>query len=374
MHPFRIDIAQAQLDDLRARLAAARWPDELPDPGWDYGAPLEHIRALAEYWRDGYDWREQERRLNAWPQFTTTIDGTNVHFLHVRSPELEAFPVIMTHGWPGSIVEFLRVIGPLTDPRAYGGDPADAFHLVLPSIPGFGFSGPTRERGWDVRRIARAWAALMHGLGYERYGAQGGDWGSRIAWELGRAHADAVAAVHVNMLVAEIPADVAPEELTDEERALVARRDRFVAGGTGYMLLQSTRPQTVAYGLTDSPIAQLAWIAEKFAQWTDPETVVARDDLLTNVMLYWLTKTAGSSARLYWEYTRANRFGMPEPTTTPTGVAVFGHDIAQPLRRFAERDNRIVHWSAFDRGGHFAAFEQPELFTGDVRAFFRALR
>jgi epoxide hydrolase len=375
-HPFRLHIAQAQLEDLRARLAATRWPDELPDAGWDYGLPLGHVRALAEYWRCGYDWRAQERRLNAWPQFTTTIDGAHVHFLHVHSKEPNALPLVMTHGWPGSNVEFLRVIGPLADPRAHGGDPGDAFHLVLPSIPGFGLSGPTTERGWDVRRIARAWAALMRGLGYERYGAQGGDWGSRIAWELGRAHPSHVVGVHVNMLVGEVPADVAEDELTDEERALIARRDRFLAHGTGYMRLQATRPQTLAYALTDSPVGQLAWIAEKFAEWTDSRDgpAISPDDLLTNVMLYWLTKTAGSSARIYHEFTRTSAFGMPEPTTTPTGVAVFPHDIAQPLRRFAERENNIVHWSTFDRGGHFAALEQPDLFVGDVRAFFRALR
>jgi pimeloyl-ACP methyl ester carboxylesterase len=374
VHPFKLDIPQEQLDDLRARLAATRWPDELPDADWDYGAPLEHVRALADHWRDGYDWRAQERRLNAWPHFSTEIDGAHVHFLHVRSPEPDALPLIMTHGWPGSIVEFLYAIGPLTDPRAHGGDPADAFHLVVPSIPGFGLSGPTPDRGWDVRRIARAWGKLMRGLGYERYGAQGGDWGSRITWELGRAHPESVVAAHVNMLVAEVPADVSEDDLTDEERALLERRNRFVSQGTGYMLQQSTRPQTLAYALADSPVGQLAWIAEKLTAWTDPAKPVSRDDLLTNVMLYWLTNTAGSSARIYYEFTRTRAFGMPEPTTTPTGVAVFAYDIAQPLRRFAERDNSIVHWSAFERGGHFAALEQPDLLVGDVRTFFRAFR
>jgi pimeloyl-ACP methyl ester carboxylesterase len=270
------------------------------------------------------------------------------------------------------------VIGPLSDPRAHGADPGDAFHLVVPSIPGFGLSGPTTERGWDVRRVAHAWAALMRGLGYERYGAQGGDWGSRIAWELGRVHPTEVAGVHVNMLVAAVPDDVRDDELTAEERALIARRDRFLAEGTGYMHLQATRPQTLAYALTDSPVGQLAWIAEKFAEWSDSPgergEAVARDDLLTNVMLYWLTGTAGSSARIYYEYARTSAFGVPEPTATPTGVAVFRGDIAQPLRRFVERDNNIVHWSAFDRGGHFAALEQPDQFVGDVRAFFRGLR
>jgi epoxide hydrolase len=378
IRPFRLDVPQAQLDDLRARLSAARWPSELPDVGWDYGVPLGYLRELADYWRTSYDWRAQERRLNELPQLTTTIDGANVHFAHVRSPEPDALPLVMTHGWPGSIVEFLGVVGPLVDPRAHGADPGDAFHLVLPSLPGFGLSGPTNDRGWDVRRIARAWAELMRRLDYERYGAQGGDWGSRVSWELGRVDREHLAGVHVNMLVAAVPDDVDPAELTDDERALLARRDRYVAEMTAYMRLQATRPQTLAYALTDSPLGQLAWIVEKFKEWTDcervPEEAVDRDEMLTNVTLYWLTRTAGSSARIYYEFARTSTFGPPAPTGAPTGVAVFPHDVAQPIRRFAERDNNIVHWSRFQRGGHFAAMEEPDLLVEDVRAFFRALR
>jgi len=375
IHPFRIEIPQAELDDLRSRLARTRWPDQLQDAGWDYGIPLGYVRDLAGYWRTDYDWRAHERELNEFPQFTTTIQRQRVHFLHVRSPEPEAVPLIMTHGWPGSIVEFTKVIGPLTDPRAYGGDPADAFHLVLPSIPGYGFSGPTRERGWDVHRIAVAWDELMTRLGYQRYGAQGGDWGSSISRELGITAPGHIIGVHLNMLIPQVPSD--ETELTEVEQARVERSRQFRSTGMGYGMIQSTRPQTLAYALTDSPAGQLAWITEKFREWTDgdlPDDAVDRDQLLTNVTLYWLTGTAGSSARLYFESARSGAWGPPAPSTVPTGVAVFPYEIAPPIRRFAERSNNIVHWSEFDRGGHFAAMEEPDLLVGDVRQFFRPLR
>lgn len=375
IRPFRIDIPQDDLDDLRDRLTRTRWPDELPGVGWDYGIPLRYVRDLAEYWRTAYDWRAHERRLNGFPQFTTEIDGQRVHFLHVRSPEAAATPLIMTHGWPGSIVEFTEVIGPLTDPRAHGGDPADAFHLVVPSIPGYGFSGPTREPGWNVRRIALAWDELMSRLGYEHYGAQGGDWGSSISRELGIVVPQHVVGVHLNMLLS--PGSADEPGLTETEKARLARSEQFRNTGLGYGMIQSTRPQTLAYALTDSPAGQLAWITEKFREWTDgdlPEDAVDRDQLLTNVTLYWLTGTAGSSARLYLEAARANAWGPPAPSAAPTGVAVFPREIAPPVRRFAERLNNIVHWSEFDRGGHFAAMEEPDLLVGDIRAFFRRFR
>jgi pimeloyl-ACP methyl ester carboxylesterase len=375
IQPFRIDIPQAELDELQVRLARTRWPDELPGAGWDYGIPLEYVRKLAQYWRTTYDWRAHEQRLNSFPQFTTTIDGQRVHFLHVRSPEPGAIPLIITHGWPGSIVEFTEVIGPLTDPRAHGGDPADAFHLVVPSIPGFGFSGPTKERGWHVQRIAQAWAELMTRLGYQRYGAQGGDWGSSISRELGVIVPGHVIGVHLNMLLPQIPRDQA--DLTDEEKARFGRMQQFLATGSGYFTIQSTRPQTLAYGLADSPAGLLAWIVEKFREWTDgelPEDAVDRDQMLTNVMVYWLTATAGSSARLYYEAAHSGAWGPPVPSTAPTGFAVFPQEIAPAIRRFAELSNNIVHWSEFDRGGHFAAMEVPDLLVGDVREFFRQLR
>jgi pimeloyl-ACP methyl ester carboxylesterase len=379
VRPFILDIPQADLDDLADRLAATRWPDELAGAGWSHGVPLAYLKELTEYWRTAYDWRTHEAHLNRFPQFTTTIDNANVHFLHVRSAEAGALPLLITHGWPGSIVEFLDLIGPLTDPRAHGGDPADAFHLVIPSIPGYGLSGPTRDGGWDVPRVASAWAELMRRLGYHRYGAQGGDWGYTITRQLSVIDTERVIGIHLNTLVTPPPSDPAlAAELTDDDRA---RLDRLVGAEpemSGYAKIQGTRPQTLAYALTDSPAGQLAWIVEKFKEWTDsidvPEDAVSRDRLLTNVMLYWLTATAGSSARHYWEASHPSRPARTEPVKTPTGVAVFAADLARPVRRLAERDNNIVHWSEFDRGGHFAAMEEPDLFTQDLRAFFRRLR
>jgi len=387
IRPFRIEIPQADLNDLHARLDRARWPDELPGAGWAYGIPLEYVRELAEYWRHAYDWRAAEARLNEWPQFTTTIDGANIHFAHLRSPEPGATPLIITHGWPGSIAEFTKITGPLSDPRAHGGDPADAFDLVLPSIPGFGFSGPTRETGWEYRRVAAAFAELMRRLGYRRYGAQGGDWGSVISRELGRTHPGQVTGVHLTVLPGSA-ADKKPDERelaalspAERERTMASweRSRRWDRGSTGYAAIQSTKPQTLAYGLTDSPVGQLAWIAEKFREWTDstdrPEDAVERDQLLTNVMLYWLTGTAGSSARIYYERAHAPYWGSPpEPSAVPTALAVFPRENFIPLRHIAEQTNNIVQWTEFDRGGHFAAMEEPDLLVADVRAFFRKIR
>jgi pimeloyl-ACP methyl ester carboxylesterase len=298
IEPFRIDIPQADLDDLRDRLARTRWPDELPDVGWRLGVPLGYLRELATYWRDAYDWRRHEAELNALPQFTTTVDGQRLHFLHVRSPEEGARPLVLTHGWPGSVVEFLDVIGPLSDPAVHGGDPADAFHLVIPSLPGYGFSGPTSTTGWDVPRMAAAIRTLMDRLGYGRFGAQGGDWGSAVSRQLGLDAPDRLIGVHLNMVLTFPPGD--PGELaslTEDEQARVASFQRYDAELSGYMRLQATRPQTLAYALTDSPVGQLAWIVERFKDWTDsadaPEDAVDRDRMLTNVMLYWLTATAG---------------------------------------------------------------------------------
>ncbi|MDO3705429.1 epoxide hydrolase [Micromonospora sp. C28SCA-DRY-2] len=387
MHPFRIDIPQSDLDDLHERLDRTRWPDELPGVGWAYGVPRDYLRELVHYWRHGYDWRAAEAELNQWPQFVTTIDGATVHFAHLRSPEPDATPLLMTHGWPGSIVEFAGIVGPLTDPRAHGGDPADAFHLVLPSIPGFGLSGPTRQTGWEFKRVAAAFAVLMERLGYQRYGVQGGDWGSIISRELGRTRPDRVVGVHLNLL----PNSFQPEEPDPGELAALSptERERTVASWErlktwsrerqGYADIQATRPQTLAYGLTDSPVGQLAWIVEKFKEWTDsadrPEDAVDRDQMLTNVMLYWLTGTAGSSARIYYERAHADYWGKPpEPSTAPTALAVFPQDNFIPLRHIADRTNHIVQWTEYDRGGHFAAMEVPELLVGDVRMFFRKLR
>ncbi|MBE1487225.1 epoxide hydrolase family protein [Plantactinospora soyae] len=377
--PFRLDVADAELADLRRRLAETRWPTEIPDLPWRRGVPLAYLRELAGYWHTGYDWRRQEARLNEIPQFTTVLDGANVHFLHVRSPEPDALPLIVTHGWPGSVVEFLDVLGPLSDPRRHGGDPADAFHLVVPSIPGFGLSGPLREAGWDLARVARAWAELMRLLGYRRYGAQGGDWGHAISRELGIVDAEHVVGVHLNTLLTLPSGDpVEAAALTAADRARLDRLGRAEPEMSGYAKIQGTRPQTLAYALTDSPVGQLGWIVEKFKEWTDstdaPEDAVPRDLLLTNVMLYWLTRTAGSSANIYYEASHPTAVAPPRRLTVPTGVAVFGHDVVAPVRRLAERDNNIVHWSELDRGGHFAAMEEPDLFVADLRTFFGRLR
>ncbi|MEV2227623.1 epoxide hydrolase family protein [Streptomyces phaeochromogenes] len=387
IRPFVLDIPQSDLDDLNARLDLTRWPDELPGVGWEYGVPRDYLKELVRYWRHTYDWRAAEVRLNEWPQFTTTIDGTNVHFAHIRSPEPDATPLIITHGWPGSIVEFLDVVGPLTDPRAHGGDPADAFHVVLPSIPGFGLSGPTRDTGWELRRVGAAFAELMDRLGYRRFGAQGGDWGAGISRELGRAFPDRVIGVHLNLLPgAHASAEPTPEELAalsprEREKTFASwrRNEEWTRERLGYATVQMTRPQTLSYGLTDSPVGQLAWIVEKFKEWTDsddrPEDAVDRDQLITNVMLYWLTGTAGSSARIYYERAHAAGWGEPvQPSTAPTALAVFPWDNFIPLRHIADRTENIVRWTEFDRGGHFAAMEEPDLLVGDVRAFFHELR
>ncbi|ARE79386.1 epoxide hydrolase [Streptomyces sp. Sge12] len=379
---FRLDVAEGELDDLRERLGRARWPDELPGVGSAYGMPLARMRELTRYWREEYDWRAAEARLNEWPQFTTVIDGARVHFAHLRSPEPDATPLLMTHGWPGSLVEFQRVAGPLTDPRAHGGDPADAFHLVLPSIPGFGLSGPTTEPGWEFKRVARAFGVLMERLGYPSYGVQGGDWGAAISRELGRIRPDRVIGVHLNLL----PGGGATTEPRPEELAALspAERARTLASWEryrvwarerqGYADIQATRPQTLAYGLNDSPVGLLAWIVEKFDEWSDPACPVDRDQMLTNVMLYWLTGTAGSAARIYYERAHAAYAGRPpEVSRTPTALADFPRDNFIPLRHIAARTDTFVRWTSYDRGGHFPAMEVPDLLVGDIRAFFRQL-
>ncbi|MGW1281943.1 epoxide hydrolase family protein [Streptomyces tsukubensis] len=352
--PFRIEIPQADLDDLTDRLARTRWPNEVADAGWDYGFPLARLRELAEHWRTRYDWREHEKRLNELPHFTTEIDGQNIHFVHVRSADPDALPLILTHGWPGSFLEFLDVIEPLSRD----------FHLVIPSIPGYGFSGPTHERGWDTLRIARAWAELMHRLGYERYGAQGGDFGSGISTALGAVAPEQVVGVHVNYLPTP-PAPDAGLELSASDEARLDQTRKLMANRPPYQALQALTPQTIGYALTDSPAGQLAWIAERFAQWTDPRAPIDDERILTNVSLYWLTATAASAARLHHDAPR-----RAEPCPVPLGVAVFAYDITRPVRPLAELRYDIGHWSEFDRGGHFAAMEVPELLAEDIRNFF----
>jgi len=380
IRPFRIAIPQADLDDLHQRLDRTRWTSELPCLGWERGVPVAYLRELAEHWRTAYDWRAWESRLNELPQFTTTIDGQTVHFAHVRSPEPDATPLLLIHGWPGSFVELLDMIGPLTDPRSHGGDPADAFHLVIPSIPGHGFSVPLSGPGWNHRRIAEAFVELMARLGYERYGVQGGDVGAFEAPEMGRIAPDRVIGVHVNALVTFPPDDAEGlDDLTDGERERLDRFQHFQQEQMGYIHQQGTRPQTVAHALADSPAGQLAWIVEKFKEWSDakaelPDDAVDRDHLLTDVSIYWFTATAGSSANLYYEtFHDPAMWGAP-PARSPVPTAVWvatGADVA--IRRFAEPAHTIVRWTESDRGGHFAAMEVPDLLVDDVRAFFASL-
>jgi epoxide hydrolase len=379
---FRIEIPEAELRDLRERLRRTRWPEAEAVDDWSQGVPLAYMHELCRYWADQYDWRQTEARLNSRPQFRTEIDGLAIHFLHVRSPQPDALPLVVTHGWPGSIVEFLKVIGPLTDPTAHGGEAADAFHLVCPSLPGYGFSDKPAERGWNVQRIANAWTRLMARLGYDRYGAQGSDWGTSISATIGQQDADHVAGIHLTPPLA--PPDPATfDDLTDRERAALASLEHSREWDSGYSQEHATRPQTVGYGLVDSPAALCAWIVEKFWAWTDcdghPENVLTRDELLDNLMVYWLPATGASSARLYWESIGQVNEWIAGPTrdtvAVPTGCSIFPKELQRPSRRWAEkRFTDIRYWNEPDRGGHFAAFEQPELFLEEVRSFFRLVR
>lgn len=368
IRPFRVDIPQADLDDLRERLARTRWPDELPDAGWEYGVPLGYAKELVEHWLDSWDWRRHEARINEHEQFTTTIDGQNVHLLHIRSPESDALPLIATHGWPMSVVEYLDMIGPLTDPRAHGGDPGDAFHLVVPSIPGVAFSGPTHEPGWDSQRVARAWIELMERLGYDHYGAHGNDGGSQISPEIGRFDPEHVVGVHVTQLFSFPSGDPAEfENLSEEDQAAMQFLEQFTAGGgLAYNQYQSAQPQTLSYALQDSPAGWMAWVTQLFQEFVD------RDYILTNAAIYWLTGTIGSSIRRYYAEAHANP--PDQPTAAPTGVAIFADDF-QSIRRFAERDHsNIVRWTHYDRGSHFAPHDASDLLVVDIREFFRPLR
>jgi epoxide hydrolase len=372
--PFRIDVSETDLLDLATRLARTRWPEPETVTDWSQGVPLEYLRDLCRYWANTYDWRRREARLNLFPQFRTDVDGLGVHFLHVRSPVENALPLVMTHGWPGSVVEFIDVIGPLTDPVAHGGAASDAFHVVCPSLPGYGFSDKPSSTGWGVERIATAWTQLMARLGYDRYGAQGGDWGSAVTSCMGIIDPSHVAGIHLNMLAAGPGRE--PGELTEAEQAALESLRLHEEWGTGYSKEQSTRPQTIGYSLVDSPAGQCAWILEKFWSWTDtdgdPVGALGADRLLDNVMLYWLTGSGASSARLYWESFRGWR---PAKVEVPTGVSIFPKEIFRPSRRWAERRyTNIVHWDELDRGGHFAAFEQPKSFVEQLRTFFRLVR
>jgi epoxide hydrolase len=382
MIPFRIGVPDADLADLRERLRRTRWPEAETVSDWSQGVPLAYLQDLCAYWAEGYDWRAAETRLNALPQFRTEIDGLMIHVVHVRSPHPGALPLILTHGWPGSVIEFGKVIGPLTDPAAHGGDPADAFHVVCPSLPGYGFSGKPSAPGWRIGRIAAAWATLMARLGYSRYGAQGGDWGTSISTLLARHDPQHVAGIHLTPPLA--PPDPATfGDLTEAERSTLATLEHSAEWDSGYSKEHSTRPQTIGYALTDSPAALCAWIIEKFWAWTDHdghlEQVLARDELLDNLMLYWLPRTGASAARLYWESIRqVNEWITGTSTDTvgvPAGCSVFPRELQRPSRRWVTmRFTDIRYWNEPPKGGHFAAFEQPEAFVGEVRSFFRLIR
>jgi epoxide hydrolase len=370
--PFRIEVPDAELRDLRERLERTRWPEPEPVDDWSQGVPLAYLQGLCDYWAHDYDWRATEAQLNELPQFRTEIGGLGIHFIHVRSEHPDAMPLVVTHGWPGSVVEFEKVVGPLTED----------FHLVIPSLPGYGFSDKPAAPGWGVERIADAWAALMSRLGYERYGAQGSDWGTSVSALIGGRHREHVLGIHLMPPLAPPDPDTF-DDLTDSERAALADLERAAEWESGYSKEHSTRPQTIGYSLADSPAGLCAWIVEKFWAWTDcdghPENAVTRDELLDNLMLYWLPRTGASSARLYWESIRqVNEWISGETTDTvdvPTGCSIFPKEIQRPSRRWAEkRFLDIRHWNELDRGGHFPALEQPELFVGELRAFFRQLR
>jgi pimeloyl-ACP methyl ester carboxylesterase len=385
IRPFSIKVPEADLADLRRRLAATRWPDQETVTDRSQGVQLATMKELVHYWETDYDWRRAEAKLNAWPQFVTEIDGLDIHFVDVRSRDPNALPLIMTHGWPGSIFELLKVVSPLTDPTAYGGRAEDAFDLVLPSMPGYGFSGMPTGTGWGPARIGRAWDELMRRVGYERYVSQGGDWGAVISNVMARQTPKGLLGIHVNM-PATVPSDVAkvlacgdpaPSGLSSEEKVAFDGMDALYKKGSGYALMMVTRPQTLGYSLADSPVGLAAWFYDKFADWTysggDPERVLTKDEMLDDISLYWFTGTATSGARLYWE-NNANNFNAVD-ISIPAAITVFPGEIYQAPQSWAERAyHKLIYYNRVDKGGHFAAWEQPELFSAELRAAFRSLR
>lgn len=377
VRPFRIAVPEVVLEDLRSRLVNTRWPEAECVGDWTQGVPLNYLRNLANYWAHEYDWRKTEAALNQFDQFITDVDGLDIHFIHERSTHADAFPLVMTHGWPGSIVEFRKVIAPLTNPTAFGGRAEDAFHVVCPSLPGYGFSGKPHDTGWGVEKIAQTWDTLMARLGYERYGAQGGDMGAQVSTQMGR-NRGRCTAIHLNMPLGRPPSE-SIENPTEEDVHAFARAAYYDRWDSGYSTQQATRPQTLGYALVDSPVGQLAWIVEKFWAWTDnsghPEDAVSRDEILDDVTLYWVTESAASAARLYWE--SWDTLTSPEPgdfVELPTGIAAFPKDVVPVPRHWCEGSYNLAHWTTMPRGGHFAALEQPELLVNDIRTFFGTIR
>lgn len=386
IRPFKVDIPASAIAGMKRRVASTRWPDPQPVDDDSQGVSLGTLRPLLHHWSNGYDWRRLEARLNALPMFLTGIDGLDIHFIHVRSRHENALPMILTHGWPGSIIEFLKVIGPLTDPTAHGGKAEDAFHVVVPSIPGFGFSGKPTTTGWGSDRIGRAWATLMQRLGYERYVSQGGDCGSVISQRMALQHVSGLLGIHLNM-PGTVPAEIAailtaqgpaPAGLSPAERAAFDALDTFYRNSSGYADMMVTRPQTIGYSLVDSPAGLAAWMYDKFATWTYsggvPERVLTRDEMLDDISLYWLTRTGASAARIYWE-DHSNNFNAIHIPELPVAVTVFPGEIYRAPRSWAKRCyGNLVYFSEAANGGHFASWEQPALFTSEVRAAFRFLR
>jgi pimeloyl-ACP methyl ester carboxylesterase len=377
--PFSADIPQTMLDDLQSRLKNTRWPDAETTGNWLQGIPLAYARELAQYWEADYDWRRFETKLNQWPQFKTEIEGLDIHFIHCKSPHENAMPMIISHGWPGSIVEFHKIIDALVNPTAYGGAPEDAFHVVAPSLPGFGFSGKPTSPGTSVEKIGEMWGLLMARLGYDRYVAQGGDWGSMITQSMGQSQTEHCAGIHINMPIVAPDPDTM-DSLTPQESDALQAMGYYSDSESGYSKQQSTRPQTLAYGLADSPVGQMAWVAEKFYAWTDcevdgvkhPENILSKDEILDNVMLCWLNNTAGSSARIYWESFNKPNF---DPIDMPVACSIFPKEIFRCSERWAKkRFSKLIYWNELDKGGHFAALEQPEVFIGELRGWLSALR
>ena len=372
--PFQIAIPESDLDDLRTRLEHTRWPESEVVDDWTQGIPLSYLKDVCDYWKTSYDWRAVEKRLNALPQYTTKIDGLDVYFIHIRSSNEDARPLLLTHGWPGSVIEFLKVIGPLTEPVQYGASEAESFHLVIPALPGFGFSEKPSKTGWSVDKIARAWSELMLRLGYTKYLAQGGDWGAAITASIGAQDPEHCIGLHTNMPVV-APSGELLENLTTLEEDALRARQFYQDWDSGYSKQQSTRPQTLGYSLVDSAAGQAAWILEKFYQWTDcnghPENVLSRDELLDNVMLYWLTASGASSARIYWESFSS---GSNDNVNVPSGCSIFPKEIFKASQRWVEtRFKDLRYFNVLDTGGHFAAFEQPELYVQEVRACFQKM-
>ena len=378
VQPFSLDIPAADIADLKNRLAGARWPETETVEDWSQGLPLAYHREFCHYWGNEYDWYQTQERLNHHDQFITDIDGLDIHFLHIRSSHENAMPLIITHGWPGSIIEFHKILEPLTEPTRHGGSAEDAFHLVCPSLPGYGFSGKPKTTGWGVEKIAAAWDTLMLRIGYDSYVAQGGDWGSAVTTTIGMQDKGHCIGIHVNMPNAGATR-AARENPDDADKAALAGAAFYQQWDSGYSKQQSTRPQTLGYGLADSPVGQSAWILEKFYQWTDckghPENVLTRDEIIDNIMFYWLTNSGASSARLYWESFGTAFSGADNTVKLPTGISSYPKEIIRTPRSWAEqRYTNIQYWNDLDRGGHFAAFEQPELFVQEMRNWLKTVR